>query len=240
MARIPAPAEVATRLDIDEGSDVVVRRLTFWLEDMPGALHDGCFPAELAAGTAIEQPHKIRGGAHVIIEDPEGPIRRRIARSVDEISGRMPTPGEVRELGLPPGVPVFRVLRMVYDTEGRRSRCRTQLPLPAGISSGTRLRWDEGVSGHLRIGACLSLSGRFAQFGRQAARGLETWLSLDGAADILVEDDCSDRRTLESVLLGVAARCDILLGPYSTQLMRTAGRMAAEAGWLDLEPRRFR
>ena len=96
------------------------------------------------------------------------------------------------------------------------------------------------MSGHLRIGACLSLSGRFAQFGRQAALGLEAWRSLDGAADILVEDDRSDRRTLEAVLPGVAARCDILLGPYSTQLMRAAGRMAAESGWLDLEPRRFR
>jgi ABC-type branched-subunit amino acid transport system substrate-binding protein len=88
------------------------------------------------------------------------------------------------------------------------------------------------VNGRLRIGACLSLSGKFAQFGRQAAQGLETWRSLDGTAEILIEDDCSDRRTLEIVLPGVAARCDILLGPYSTQLMRTAGRIAAESGWL--------
>jgi ABC-type branched-subunit amino acid transport system substrate-binding protein len=88
------------------------------------------------------------------------------------------------------------------------------------------------MNGHLRIGACLSLSGKFAQFGRQAARGLEAWQVLDGAADISVEDDQSDQRTLETVLPGVAARCDILLGPYSTQLMRAAGRMAADSGWL--------
>ena len=88
------------------------------------------------------------------------------------------------------------------------------------------------MAGRLRIGACLSLSGKFAQFGRQAAQGLETWRVLDGTADILIEDDGSDRRTLEAVLPGVAARCDILLGPYSTQLMRAAGRMAAESGWL--------
>lgn len=29
------------------------------------------------------------------------------------------------------------------------------------------------MNGRLRAGACLSLSGRFAQFGRQAALGLE-------------------------------------------------------------------
>jgi hypothetical protein len=84
----------------------------------------------------------------------------------------------------------------------------------------------------LRIGACLSLSGRFAQFGRQAAVGLQAWSSLDGAADVIVEDDRSDRRTLEALLPGVAARCDILLGPYSTVLMRAAGNIAAESGWL--------
>jgi hypothetical protein len=57
----------------------------------------------------------------------------------------------------------------------------------------------------LRIGACLSLSGKFAQFGSQAAQRLEAWRSLNGNADILVEDDHSDRRTLEAVLPGVAA-----------------------------------
>jgi hypothetical protein len=88
------------------------------------------------------------------------------------------------------------------------------------------------MNGRLRIGACLSLSGKFAQFGRQAAKGLETWQSLDDRAEILIDDDRSDRRTLEAVLPGVAARCDILLGPYSTQLMRAAGNLAAESGWL--------
>lgn len=119
VIRIPAPPEVAMRLDIDEGAEVVVRRLTFLLEGAPVALHDSYFPAGLAAGTAIEQPHLIKGGAHTLIEDPAGPIRRHIARSVDEISGTMPTPEEARILRMPPGVPVFRILRTVYDDAGR-------------------------------------------------------------------------------------------------------------------------
>ncbi len=88
------------------------------------------------------------------------------------------------------------------------------------------------MSARLRVGACLSLSGRFARFGRQAARGLEAWSGLDGGADVVVEDDRSDVRVLQTVLPGVAARCDLLLGPYSTRLMRAAGEMAAERGWL--------
>jgi hypothetical protein len=132
---------------------------------------------------------------------------------------------------------VFHVLRTVYDTEGR------PLEVQDSVAAADRhqfryeveMRWG-AMAGQLSIGACLSLSGKFAQFGRQAARGLGAWRSLDGTADILVEDDHSDRRTFEAVLPDVAARCDILLGPYSTQLMRAAGRMAAESGWLPATP----
>lgn len=84
----------------------------------------------------------------------------------------------------------------------------------------------------LRIGACLSLSGRFAQFGRQAAKGLETWRSLDGNAELIIEDDCSDRRRLEAVLPSLALRCDLMLGPYSTLLMRAARQFATDTGYL--------
>jgi ABC-type branched-subunit amino acid transport system substrate-binding protein len=87
-------------------------------------------------------------------------------------------------------------------------------------------------SDHLRVGACLSLSGRFARFGQQAARGLETWAALDGAAEVIVEDDRSDPDALEAAMHRIAGRCDVLLGPYSTLLMRRAGRVAAEWGHL--------
>ncbi len=40
----------------------------------------------------------------------------------------------------------------------------------------------------LRVGACLSLSGRFSRFGRQAARALQAWASLDGGAQVLIEE----------------------------------------------------
>jgi ABC-type branched-subunit amino acid transport system substrate-binding protein len=88
------------------------------------------------------------------------------------------------------------------------------------------------TSASLRIGACLSLSGQFGQFGRQAAAGLETWQQLTGHADLLIEDDHSDPRHLETALPSVAANCDLLLGPYSSLLMRTAGRFASDAGLL--------
>ena len=90
---------------------------------------------------------------------------------------------------------------------------------------------DRG-SGRLRVGACLSLSGRYARFGSQAAWALQVWAELDGDAEVVIEDDRSDRETLQALLPKVAAGCDVLLGPYSTQLARAAGKMAVAAGWL--------
>lgn len=60
----------------------------------------------------------IRGGALAVIEDPAGPIRRTAARSLDELTSRMPIRAEIDQLKLSPGVPVMRVLRTIYDAQG--------------------------------------------------------------------------------------------------------------------------
>jgi hypothetical protein len=84
----------------------------------------------------------------------------------------------------------------------------------------------------LRVGACLSLSGSYARFGSQAARGLEVWSDLDGASETRLEDDASDPARVPASLRSLAAECDLLLGPYSTQLMRVAAAVALERGLL--------
>ncbi|MGH3852792.1 MAG: ABC transporter substrate-binding protein [Pseudonocardiaceae bacterium] len=80
----------------------------------------------------------------------------------------------------------------------------------------------------LRVGACLSLTGRYARCGRQAAAGLEAWRQLDGDTELVVEDDGSDPAWVELCLRAVARRCDLLLGPYSTRLMRVASRVTPD------------
>ncbi|MFI7703018.1 ABC transporter substrate-binding protein [Nonomuraea sp. NPDC049480] len=80
----------------------------------------------------------------------------------------------------------------------------------------------------LRLGVPLSLSGKHDRFGKQAGLGLEVWRSFNESVEVIVEDDRSDPEVLERVLRGLSSRCDILLGPYSTQLMRRAGQVATE------------
>lgn len=55
-----------------------------------------------------------------------------------------------------------------------------------------------------------------------SARGLQAWRALDGNTEVIVEDDGSDPRRLAACIRAVAGKCDLLLGPYSTGLMRTA------------------
>jgi hypothetical protein len=79
----------------------------------------------------------------------------------------------------------------------------------------------------LRLGACLSLSGKYARFGCQARLALDIWRSTADAVDLLIEDDGSDPERVEALLPRLSAECDLLLGPYSTLLMRRAGTIAA-------------
>ncbi len=81
----------------------------------------------------------------------------------------------------------------------------------------------------LRLGACLSLTGRYGRFGRQAAHGLRVWQQLSGdGVELEIEDDGSDPEAFAARFRRVASRCDVLLGPYSTQLMRAAGEAMPE------------
>lgn len=83
----------------------------------------------------------------------------------------------------------------------------------------------------LRAGACLSLSGQFAQFGSQAANGLRLWADEHGIV-LRIVDDQGERPVLEERLRALAPTVDLLFGPYSTKLIRAAIPIAAESGSL--------
>ena len=95
VARISAPADVAQQLDLDQGSPVIVRRRVFFADDAPVALTDSYYPADMAAGTAIERPERIKGAVHALIEDENGPIRRKTAPCERQPSDRVPASGQL-------------------------------------------------------------------------------------------------------------------------------------------------
>lgn len=83
----------------------------------------------------------------------------------------------------------------------------------------------------LTAGACLSLTGRFALFGTQAANGLRLWADTSGV-QLTIVDDASEPAVLTERLTELAPAVDVLLGPYSTLLMKSAVPVAEQAGKL--------
>jgi len=119
VEEVPAPVEIADRLTVPPCTPVIVRRRLFVVDDEPMQFCDGYYPTGIFRGTAVAQPRRIKGGVHAVIEDAEGPVRARITQFVEDLDVRLPVPGEAEALAIPEGVPVARVLRTAYDSQGR-------------------------------------------------------------------------------------------------------------------------
>jgi GntR family transcriptional regulator len=115
VSEAPPPAEVADRLKVAEGEPVVVRSRRYSLDGRPVETAVSYIPADLAHGTPITDPNPGPGGIYARLEE-QG---HTLERFTEEVAARMPTPEETRLLSLPPGVPVFRLVRTAYDMDGR-------------------------------------------------------------------------------------------------------------------------
>ena len=109
------PAEIADRLGLADDADVVIRSRRYLLDGRPMETAVSYIPADLAKGTPIADPNPGPGGIYARLEE-QG---HTLARLTEDVSARMPTPGETRVLGLRPGVPVFHLVRTAYDMDGR-------------------------------------------------------------------------------------------------------------------------
>jgi GntR family transcriptional regulator len=109
------PAEIADRLGLADDADAVVRSRRHLLDGRPMETAVSYIPADLAKGTPIADPNPGPGGIYARLEE-QG---HTLARFTEDVSARMPTPGEARVLALRPGVPVFHLVRTAYDIDGR-------------------------------------------------------------------------------------------------------------------------
>jgi GntR family transcriptional regulator len=107
VGRSEVPADMAARLGVDAGDQVVVRRRRYFAEDQPIEIATSYIPLDVAEGTPIEQENPGPGGIYARMED-KGMIFERYD---EEISARMPTEEETRLLQLPPASPIFRLIR---------------------------------------------------------------------------------------------------------------------------------
>ena len=109
------PAEVADRLKLPDDAVTVIRSRRYSLDGRPVETAVSYIPGDIARGTPIGVPNPGPGGIYARLEE----LGHTLERFTEDVTARMPSPEEARVLNLPPGVPVFRLVRTAYDMEGR-------------------------------------------------------------------------------------------------------------------------
>ncbi len=115
LAEVPAPAQVAERFGIAQGTPVWVRRRTTHVDDRPNQLADSYYELDVVRGTRIMQEETGPGGGFARLED----AGYELAEISEEWAVRMPTGPESVTLRLPAGTPVVDLVRTTFDTSGR-------------------------------------------------------------------------------------------------------------------------
>ncbi|HXP21063.1 MAG TPA: GntR family transcriptional regulator [Streptosporangiaceae bacterium] len=116
VTREEPPARIRILLDLpDDEHQSVVRRRRFVLDGKPVLLSASYLPADIAAGTRIEQPDTGPGGTYARLAD----VGYAPARFREDLRARMPEPDETERLSLPAGTPVVEIARIAYTATGR-------------------------------------------------------------------------------------------------------------------------
>jgi len=106
-----ADPQIAARLEIPDGSSVVVRRRLRTIDGEPHNQSDTYHPYDIAGGTPIEHPADVKQGTIALLAELGWPQDR----FRDEIAARVPTPDESRRLQIPAGEAVLMHYRTGYS-----------------------------------------------------------------------------------------------------------------------------
>ncbi len=133
VATAVPPADVAAVLALPAGALAVVRRRTMLLDGEPVEMTDSWYPAEIAAGTALAEPGRIKGGAVTLL----GSLGYTVHEAREDIVFRAAAADEAADLGVHVGTPVIVLSRTCLTAAG--------VPFEASImvmvAEGRRLRY---------------------------------------------------------------------------------------------------
>lgn len=110
-----ASREVAQRLGLPEGANVVERQRLILLDGQPVELAISYWPASWAAETALARPGKIRGGAVSLLAE----LGYTPGRVDEDVAARPPMGWESEALALTAGEWVLSMIRTIATPEGR-------------------------------------------------------------------------------------------------------------------------
>jgi GntR family transcriptional regulator len=108
---IPASPDIASRLKMNPGQEIAVRRRVMYADNEPLQLGDSYYPLAIVQDSKIMNDADIPEGTDQVLED----LGYIPTRYEDEITWRMPTSEEATKLHLRPGIPVGRLARVSFD-----------------------------------------------------------------------------------------------------------------------------
>jgi len=123
---VPAPTEVAVRLGLKPGDPVLRRENHYYADDQPIQIGRTYFPLDLVEGTPLTEQDPGPGGIYARVED----LGHLLTSMREDVTARMPSPEEVADLAIGPGVPVIDVLHTTFDQDGTAIEV-THFVLPA-------------------------------------------------------------------------------------------------------------
>lgn len=115
VGAVSAPQQVANRLGVDDGAQVVVRKRVMFLDGVPVQLANSFYPRDLVEGTAVTESRKLPGGTQAALER----LGVQFKDAQDEVRARVATPGEAAALHLTGGAVVLDTLRTTFDANDR-------------------------------------------------------------------------------------------------------------------------
>lgn len=126
-AALAAPNRIAVLLDIPPKGKAFLRRRVVGQESDPTAVVSVWVPLELVEGTALARAEPLAEGLR---EHLQARKDVRFDHIVEQITARMPTAGEVKQLGMPKNTPLLVVYGAVRDASGR-ALAAVEVLLPA-------------------------------------------------------------------------------------------------------------
>lgn len=109
------PEAVARKLKLSSNERVISRSRRYLISGQPVQFATSYIPSDIAQGTTITENNPGPGGIYGRIEE----AGHRLDHFEEEIQARIPNQEEARRLAMPPGVPVFHLVRTAFDTAGR-------------------------------------------------------------------------------------------------------------------------
>ncbi|MFC7381862.1 GntR family transcriptional regulator [Sphaerisporangium rhizosphaerae] len=116
VGAVTAPNRIAVLLGLEPKGKVFLRRRLVSHEGEPSEIVSVWLPLDLSEGTDLTSAEPLAQGLREHIEARKGV---RFDHVLEQIVARMPTAGEVRQLGMPKNAPLLAVFAALRDAGGR-------------------------------------------------------------------------------------------------------------------------